>query len=272
MSIACPNCGYENPDSNGTCAICNTQLQTPGAGSGQFSPGVKNSAIRGFELIRYSALLLLITFIAGIAVFVIAISIFLSSLAPTLVPTPTGNVTTTPIITPGIVSFLWDLIIIAIADLAIELISLYLIYGGFKHLELVDSKLRTGKIGAILSLVGVAILVATVLAISVTSISLINQISQGASTPAISDFSFPYMSVLELVGGVITLVGGIMIVIGLYNIGTMFDDTSMKVGAIFYILISFIGAILILVATTNILRRIRGSSGGAAEPPYPSNP
>lgn len=263
MSLGCPNCGYENPDSSETCAICNTRLRSTGTGNRKAGPEVRQSAIKGLELIRWSALLVIVSSIASIAFAGIAFSILISSFFP-----PVGtNVTITGMSAQALTLLIYEIIAVGSVLLVTQLVSVYLLYGGFSHLEKVDPKAGTGKTGSILFLVGIAVLTVIFIAVIVNSIPLLNQVSQGTNITASNVFAIPGLSIFEIVAGIVSFIGIIMVVVGLYNVGTIFQDSTIKVGAIFYILFSFIGAILLLVGTSSIIRRIKETS---TEPAYPS--
>ena len=68
---------------------------------------------------------------------------------------------------------------------------------------------------------------------------------------------------LLLIGAIVALVGFIGILIGIWRLGTRYDDVLYKVGAILLIIpfVNLVGAILILIGAHSSRRKIEGSAG-----------
>jgi len=120
---------------------------------------------------------------------------------------------------------------LTILSLIGAVIFVYYLWQGFKIMETIMPNVSYGKIGALLLLVG--------------------SFSSPMAFPVFLTPTYPHFSsIMAYFGvfsifGVIGLIGIILLVIAIYRIGEEYDSTTIKVGAILYIFLSFIIAIVL---------------------------
>lgn len=271
MSKLCPNCGYENPEANEKCAMCNTPLKSFGeASGGQTQENLGGKAVSGLLLVRWAAILAIVTFVVSIA-----INLALLGTVPYTAAlgglgafsTGTSFFSSTGQITAAF----WYAVIAAISQFVILFISSILLYMGFGRLTAVNSRLRTGRTGSLLYIVGLLLVLISIFGLLASLLPLLSQISSGNPAAVSTLYGLIGLLVLVFIGAILALIGVIMIAIGLYRIGDIFNDTSSKVGGILYFLINIVGAILMVIGISSIINKIRGASPSTGtEPEQPS--
>ncbi len=260
MTKTCPNCGYENPDGNEKCAVCNSQLENFGDIKEQPQRNVGSEAISGLVLVRYAAILAIVTFAISVALNYIFIGSFAyGSLFGGLGAFGTSS----SLISPNgtLSNAFWYAMIAAAVQFGILIISTILLFLGFGHLGSVNPRLRTGRTGSLLYIIGLILIILTLFAILAAVLPSLPSIQQGNPPPVSNLGALLGLVAIMFIGLIIILVGLIMVAIGLYRIGDVFNDTSSKVGGILYFLINFVGAILLVIGISSILDRIRTTPG-----------
>lgn len=140
---------------------------------------------------------------------------------------------------------------ILIAGLMIDLVGLIYLYYGFKTLDYYGRDTGAGSTGIILFFIGIAVAILGFVALIL----------------------FP-SSILLVFGGVfIAIIGGILIGIGYYDLGNSFNDSSIKIGGILYIigsfvfyLLNFIGLIFAYIGLSHVIRNYIQTGGLIYQP------
>ncbi len=175
------------------------------------------------EAFRKFSTAFLINFIFGI-IGVIFIGVMVSFLISSSLVTMGGN--------PEPVHLFYTVFIPSgILSLIGTIIFVYYLWQGFKIMETIMPNVSFGKIGALLLLFG--------------SFSLPIIFPIFWTFPP-NNFQSPmvYFGVFSIFG-VVGLIGIILLIIAIYRIGEKYDNTTIKVGAIIYIFLSFIAAIVL---------------------------
>lgn len=269
MAKVCPNCGYENPEGNDSCAMCNTKLESFGE-TGRTQANMSGTALKGLGLVRIAAILAILTFIANVAIEIALVGTFsYTSLLGGLGSVGTGS---SLISATGAVSNAFIYAILgSVASSAILFISAILLYIGFGHLRQVNPRLGTGRTGALIYIIGLFLVLIGALVVFATVLPLLSQIANGG-TPTFSNISGLLGAVaLLLIGAILLIIGIIMVAIGLFRIGSTFNDTVTKVGGILYIFLNIIGAILLLIGLSSIMNKIRSTPAMSSEPEPPTS-
>ncbi len=114
-----------------------------------------------------------------------------------------------------------------------NIVFVYYLWQGFEIMEGIIPKVNYGKIGSILLLIG-----------SLSSPFLLTPFFNFSATnpPMFSPLAyFGFLSIFGIVG----FIGIILLVVAIYHIGERYDNSTVKVGAILYIFLSFIAAIIL---------------------------
>jgi uncharacterized membrane protein len=154
-----------------------------------------------------------------------------------------------------------------IAGFVISIITLIYMRSGFSILASANSKYGLGKIGALLQMIGAIFFIiaaglfisSLVAAASTSSTSAIAALGTGIAGTFAS-------AGLYAVGAILSFVGVIMLVVAFFRIGSEYNNTAIKVGAIFYILFAVIGVILLYVGLGSALRQKQQVSVPPSQP------
>ena len=177
------------------------------------------------QALHYFATAFLINFIFGI----ISLIINYSLMGLAFIPKPAPTSYTQPNV--PLLLFFPSLIISTVGTL----IYIYYLWHGFDLIAKVIPETSMGKIGSILMI--------SSLFIYPFFLPILGMLSNPPENIA---FISIYISIMGILG-VIALVGIILVVIALFKIGEHYNSTIIKVGAILFIFLGFIGAILLYI-------------------------
>ncbi len=154
---------------------------------------------------------------------------------------------------PGIIY--WPVLIIGFA---IFLLSFFLERKGFAIISSANESYSIGSVGALLQLIGSAIFLAGIVLIAVINLLTIGaavhslQQPNGASAGYVALTGTGTMSAIILlvaifIGGAIIFIGSILAIVGFWRIGASNNSDMIQVGAILYLVVNIIGAILLMI-------------------------
>jgi len=276
----CPFCGKPTVPGGTFCASCGAALAAPNphaggappppvpssfAAGGSYPPGYGmpvGPAATSREIDRQALSRVQWAAVLGLVGAALSLLTFFSGNALSfLTVTTTG--TSTTISTD--VSALYLLVAIAAVGLVLSIVEILLYRGAFRTLAPVDSRFTTPATFLLVLLVALVILVLTTGALFAEFLSAIQ--CAGAGNP-ITTSCFDAGNALSLVAllliaalvAIISYIGGVML--GLWRLGTRYDETTLHVGAILIIIpiLNIIGLILILVGARSALGRLEHSS------------
>jgi len=151
--------------------------------------------------------------------------------------------------------------VVAVA-VVVGLIAIYLLYGAFRRLSRLDSpSFSTPATLTILLMIGYAVAGIGAIPLFLTLSSLLSQIATTQTfNPFLGTMSLGFIAALALlvIGGMLSIVGVIGgEILGLWRVGTRYDSTIVKVGAIFIIipLLNFVGPILLLIGSLDARKK-----------------
>ncbi|HUC38894.1 MAG TPA: DUF973 family protein [Candidatus Acidoferrum sp.] len=142
----------------------------------------------------------------------------------------------------------------------IALVALITMRSGFKMMASSNNTYGIGATGTLLQLIGIIFVVIAVILLIVTYLSASSASSVGGAALTVLGGSAASLGLIGL-GGLLGFIGAILVLIGFWRIGSSFNNTLIKVGAIFFILFSLLGVILLYLGLRDIGR---GSKGPAA--------
>jgi hypothetical protein len=169
------------------------------------------------------------------------------------------------------VSFLQNLetiFLLVVAGVVLLMLSFVLYMLSFGSLRKVDSRFGSpfalsivGFVGLLMELGAVALFVLDVLAI----ISGVNSGCASTGTCVTPGNIFTIIALIGL-GGLLSFVGWIGLLLGLWRIGSRYDSSMTKIGAILSIVpvVNIVSPILILVGVMGVERKLRAQRGMAA--------
>ncbi len=258
MSKQCQNCFYQNKDSALVCEVCGTRLVAPGEGvSGGYTQHV--NLVTSLKRMRLG-FMLLIAFSAFDIAFLILIyfySVFFSN--PIYIGVLAGQ---------GTNSFLsttyHSFVDYYVIELYVSVVMTFLIYGfiatSFSDLKKVNHEYSSGYTGTIILMASEAaffILAIVFLFIAYPIIiSSLNGISPSAQ-------SIPNMGlilgllVLLFIFLILALVGVILFTVGVYRVGSLFDNSLVRAGAIVNLFIPLVGAAFVVHGLTKIIEKLQ---------------
>jgi hypothetical protein len=143
---------------------------------------------------------------------------------------------------------------------ALGLVALWLYRSAFATLAPLDRRFSTPAVLAVLAVIGAAVALIGVYFLlhalygAVQCVGAGNPITRGCLLTG----EFWLGLALVAVGGIVALVGFIGVLIGLWRIGTRYDETLVKVGAILLIIpyVSVVGGILIAIGASQARGRL----------------
>jgi hypothetical protein len=185
--------------------------------------------------------------------------------------------------TGGTVSFdqatLVAVIGIAIVGLVLSILSFWYYREGFLAVRPVDSRFSSAPTWALLTIIG---LVMVTFGLIIVLVGFLQLLSCAGTTPS----SIPAGCVdlgallggaaLLLIGAIILLIGYIGTLVAIWRLGTRYNETLFKVGAVLLIFpyLSIIGQILILVGASSARAKVQRAPAYGMTPsvPYPPSP
>ena len=219
----------------------------PAAGRAGSDPARDRSALSQVRLASILAL------VGGIVGFVALAVVNAAQLVTVTQRTPGSGGPTISLGVPGLLALYLGVVT------AVTIVELLLLRFAFHTLSEVDREFSTPSTLTILALIGLPLAiagVALVLVALVQDLSCINSSTLSGASCISGDFWAGLG--LALLGGVLALVGYIGILIGIWRLGTRYDNVLFKVGAILTIIpyASIVGQILILVAATQEIGKL----------------
>ncbi len=182
---------------------------------------------------------MLLLFVSGIAV-VVALVLGLGSLFGLFLGGASGHSGLQPALAFGSLGIL---VIVAGVGVVLALVSIILLFRGFRMLKAKSAGIGIGATGILLEIVGV------VLGGILSSLS-----SLGAGG---------VYALIGIIGYIIAFIGAIIVLVGFWRIGSAYDSTLLKVGAVLYLLISIVGVILLYIGLGDAIKKESGSGGAA---------
>lgn len=166
-------------------------------------------------------------------------------------------------------------LVVASVGLAISMVSFWLYREGFLAVRSVDPKFTSSPTWALMVIFG---LVLFIVGLAVVLAGLLQLLScTGGSTTSIPSSCLnlgPLLGgvVLLFVAAIVLLIGYIGTLVAIWRLGDRYDESLYKVGAVLLIIpyISFVGQILVLVATSRAKAKVERHPPFAAAPSYPS--
>lgn len=235
----------------------------PGGGAYPPAPGAEDSAreVAALESIERAAIVALVGF---------AFSTAFLLLAPVSAALSAGSGTSSSVR----LSVNWGLFYALLVGSGIfTLLQLAFYRGGFSHLMVKDSRFRAPAVLSIVAMVGYVMILAGA-AILVNALVAATSRCAGLTGTAwescLASGSFGGGFALAGIGVILALVGFVGVLIGIWRLGSRYDDGMFKAGAVLLIfpILDLIGAILILVAAHDCRRKVRAGNpyGSAAFP------
>jgi len=210
------------------------------------SPAPRATDLKALSYVQAAALLGVIAFAVSIASFLV---VPFASIAGQVSSTSSNSVA---------VSGIALLVILLTVGLVFGLVELYLYRSAFAELEPYDPRFSTPKRLALLAMIGLLLIVVSTAGLF-DVLYQANACANGnpISTNGCLDLgTLLGLVILVIAAAIIVLIGTIGVAIGVWRLGTRYDEGLFKAGAILFILIGFIGAILILVAAHSVRSRI----------------
>jgi len=144
-----------------------------------------------------------------------------------------------------------------IVGVILSIISLLFLRSGFKELVRAGRDLKTGLTGASIYLVAFVLLMIGVAVLFTSLVQVLPSISSNAPPPS------PYLAplvggvLIVIIGAIAALVGVIMVIIGLYKVGSIYQDGLIKVGAILIIIpyLNIVAPFLLFFGLGNAIRK-----------------
>jgi hypothetical protein len=205
------------------------------------------------------------------------ISLFLDVLFPFTTPFPAVPPGSPPGTIVRVFERLMNVILpFLIVGAILSIISLLFLRSGFKELVRAGRDLKTGLTGASIYLVAFVLLMIGVAVLFTSLVQVLPSISSNAPPPS------PYLAplvggvLIVIIGAIAALVGVIMVIIGLYKVGSIYQDGLIKVGAILIIIpyLSIVAPFLLFFGLGNAIRKAETGFSPQTQnyPPPPPHP
>lgn len=258
MAKYCSTCGYENEDNATTCVSCGTNFPSlannsplPWGGNPKFLDGLIH--LRNYTIVGF------ISLAVGLVMdFVLLRTFSYSYLIGPLGTTFGGGSVNVNNLNPGFVAY--SNITIAVSSI-LTLIGLYYMFRGFTILKGIDMQFSLGRTGTILEFIGMSLVIIGTLALLATIVPIVgNGTTPPVNTSQINLGAIIGLAFLILFAAIILLVGVILAVIGLYRVGTQFDNSLVHVGAILSIFLGIVGIPLLYIGFTEIINQLRAKA------------
>lgn len=177
----------------------------------------------------------------------------------------------------GIISGFVSYLIIIIIGAILGIISIVFYRSSFDELKNVDQRSFKTPYGLVKYFyVGLALMIAALVMIFIViGFSSVSVNSAGAALSTLTGF-FIIFVIIIVIAGIMLLIGIIGLIIGLWHIGTRYDDSLLKIGAILYIIpyADIVAPVLIFIGAHGVKDRLESgtpmkssSSSGAVAPP-----
>lgn len=172
----------------------------------------------------------------------------------------------------------FDLLIgLAVIGALLQLLVFVKLRHAFVRLRDVDDEFRGPSTFAIVAMVGLILIIPAIAALLSeigSAIGCINSTPMGANPPPCVD-PVTLLGLLGIIGiaAITLLIGYIGVLIGIYRVGTRYDQTTIKVGAVLLIIpfLNIIAGILILIGAREARRRIGSGFPGRPGTRYRSD-
>lgn len=151
------------------------------------------------------------------------------------------------------------LMALVIAGGILNILAILKLRVGFASLRLVDFRYGIGYTGAILSLVGIVIVLVSAFLEMGGLIWVLTAPPTVNTAPTISGVTTAYTALL-VIGLLVAFISYILLAIAFFRLGSDHKMTIIEVGAVFFILINFIGAILLFIGLTKLLNKLSQST------------
>ena len=259
MAKYCPKCGTENDDAAQACISCGAPLTISG-GNAPDTVEKNRLYLQGVINLRYYTIVGFLSLIAGIALDFVFLRSFSYGYLVGPLGAAFGGVSFN---TTNVGALLAYSEIALIVSAVLTLVGVFMLYKGFGILKSLGSEFSVGRTGAILEFIGMILVVLGVIGLLAIVLPAINLGS--TSTPASISPSeagaILGIAFLVLIAAIILLVGVIMALIGLFRVGTHFNNSLVKVGAILTFFLGIVGTILLFIGFTDIINHLRKSIG-----------
>lgn len=255
MAKFCPKCGYKNDDETQTCMSCGASLvdsQNVPAESTENNKQYLQALIQ----LRYYTIIGFISLVVGIVINYVLLRSFSYGYLIGPLGTAFGGVSLGANNVSGLVAYAEIALTISAI---ITLFGLYMLYRGFSTLKLLSPEFSLGKTGTVLEMVGMVLVVLGTIGLLATILPLVNLGNSSASTSLVQSQigALLGLAALVLIAGIILLIGVIMALIGIFRVGSRYDNTVVKVGAILTLFLGIIGTILLYIGFTDIINKLK---------------
>lgn len=274
----CPTCGKPVAPGAAFCAACGAGLPgaagasapTPGPAppltfayppsfvTAALSPSPASRAADQHALtsVQWAALVAILGTVLSF------VSLFGTDAASVLTASDTGGTTSVTVS----VAALYLLIALSLAGVALTILEVLLMRDAFQTLKPLDGRFSTPSSLALVLLIAIVLIILGALGIFAELLQAVACAGAGNPIPStcINAGALLGLVALLFVFAVVAIVGYVGILVGIWRLGTRYDETTLKVGAILLIipLLNFVGAILVLVGA-------RAALGRLARPPPP---
>lgn len=165
---------------------------------------------------------------------------------------------------------------IALFGLVLSMLAFWFFRGGFLSLRSVDQRFSTAPTWALLTIVGLVLVGLGLVLFLGGFVQLLACIGPSSSIPA-SCIPLGLIlggAALLLIGVIVLLIGYIGTLVAIWRLGTRYDDSMFKIGAVLFIIpfLSIVGQILVLVAASGARTKIQQRPVLGLAPSVPSYP
>jgi hypothetical protein len=241
-------------------------MQPTVAAKGQAGPPFQPVPTAAFDTSVESYALKRITWFAilQIASLVIGFSMYLAYLPSifSMFPTSPSGTTLSPSVLSSFLQGMFTFVsAVVVVSVAIGLMAVFLLFGAFRSLSRLDSpSFSTPATLTILLLVGYVMSGIGTIPLFLTLSSFLSQIAATQTTPFVGTMwpGFIVALALLVIGGILAIIGVIGgEILGLWRVGTRYDSTIIKVGAIFVVipLLNYVGPILLLIGSLDAKKK-----------------
>ncbi len=257
MAKFCPKCGYNNDDIAQTCASCGASLDDSQSVPLETTENNKRY-LEALIQLRYYTIIGFISLVVGIVINYV----FLRSFSYGYLIGPLGTAFGGVSLNTSNVSALVAYAEIALTVSAIlTIIGLYMLYRGFSILKVLNPQFSLGKTGTVLEMIGMVLVALGTIGLLATVLPLVNLGNSSAATSLAQSQIGALLGLasLVLIAGILLLIGIIMALIGIFRVGSRYDNTVVKVGAILTLFLGIVGTILLFIGFTDIINKLRRS-------------
>jgi hypothetical protein len=224
------------------------------------TPATRNADLSAMANVNLAAVLYLVGALLSFAVlFATPFYGFLGSYSTTVRGTGTAFALS--------LTWLYAILAFSIVGLVITFVELTLFRGAFRTLAAHDSRFSTPATLVVVLLVALVIVVVAAFGIFYLLYQALLCVGTGGTLTTSCFSAGSFLAILAVLGiaGIAALIGYIGLLIGIWRLGTRYDEGLFKVGAILVIfpILNLVGAILILVA----VRSTRAKLGAGPSTP-----